>query len=140
MPIKNYTTKIDVYTSVGEIQGALARNGATKIITDYDNGKPSAITFALKTPRGLQGFFLPALVDGTLRAFKKQKVNADLKQAEMTAWRNVRDWVFAQMAFIEASDVPVDQVFLPYLTDKTGRSLYDVYASGQLQLGAGGCE
>lgn len=138
MPIKNYTTKIDVYTSIGEIQGALAKHGATKIITDYENGCPSALTFALKGPNGLQGFVLPALVEGTLRAFKKQKVSADLEQAHMTAWRNIRDWVLAQMAFMEASDIPIDQVFLPYLTDKTGRTLYEVYASGQLQLGAGG--
>ena len=65
------------------------------------------------------------------------KVKADREQAEKTAWRNTRDWVLAQMAFVEASDVSVDQVFLPYLTDKSGRTLYDVYASGQLMLGAG---
>jgi hypothetical protein len=134
MPIKNYTTTVDVFTSLGEIQGSLAKHGATKIMIDYENGKPSSLTFALNGPRGLQGFVLPALVDGTLRAFAKQKVKPDRTQAEKTAWRNTRDWVMAQMAFIEASDVPIDQVFLPYLTDKTGRSLYDVYASGQLQL------
>ena len=42
MAIKNYTTKVDAYTSIGEIQGALARHGATKIMIDYDNGKPQA--------------------------------------------------------------------------------------------------
>ena len=30
MPIKNYTTKIDIYTSLGEIQCALAKAGAQK--------------------------------------------------------------------------------------------------------------
>ena len=44
MAIKNYTTKVDVYTSIGEIQGALARHGATKIMIDYDNGLPVAIS------------------------------------------------------------------------------------------------
>lgn len=40
MPIKNYTTKIDCYQSIGEIQGVLARNGAKKIMIDYgDNGQ-----------------------------------------------------------------------------------------------------
>ena len=29
MAIKNYTTKVDVYTSIGEIPGALARHVAT---------------------------------------------------------------------------------------------------------------
>ena len=36
--IKNYTTKVDIYTSLGEIQGALAKNGALKIMTDYADG------------------------------------------------------------------------------------------------------
>ena len=50
MPIKNYTTKIDVFESLGEIQGALARNGARKIMVDYDdNGRPCGITVGLQT-------------------------------------------------------------------------------------------
>lgn len=97
MAIKNYTTKVDVYTSIGEIQGALARHGATKIMIDYDNGKPQAIAFGIDTPVGPRGFRLPAAVDGTLRVFAAQKIKADREQAEMTAWRNVRDWVLAQM-------------------------------------------
>lgn len=92
MAIKNYTTKVDVYTSIGEIQGALARHGATKIMIDYDNGKPQAIAFGIDTPVGPRGFRLPAAVDGTLRVFANQKIKADREQAEMTAWRNVRDW------------------------------------------------
>ena len=66
-----------------------------------------------------------------------QKINANRKQAEMTAWRNVRDWVLAQMALVESCDVPVDQVFLPYLRNYDGATLYDVYANGQLRLEAG---
>lgn len=139
MAIKNYTTKVDVYTSIGEIQGALARHGATKIMIDYDNGKPQAIAFGIDTPVGPRGFRLPAAVDGTLRVFAAQKIKADREQAEMTAWRNVRDWVLAQMAMIESCDVAVDEVFFPYLTDGNGRTLYQAYATGQLMLeGANG--
>ena len=76
MAIKNYTTKVDVYTSIGEIQGALARHGATKIMIDYDNGKPQAIAFGIDTPVGPRGFRLPAAVDGTLRVFANQKIKA----------------------------------------------------------------
>ena len=36
MAIKNYTTKVDIYTSLGEIQGALAKGGARKIMIDYN--------------------------------------------------------------------------------------------------------
>ena len=134
MAIKNYTTKVDVYTSIGEIQGALARHGAAKIMIDYDAGRPTAITFGLQGPRGMQGFTLPAATEGTLRVFQRQKIKADREQAEKTAWRNVRDWVLAQMALVESCDVPVDEVFLPYLSDRNGTTLYQLYAGGQLML------
>lgn len=32
MAIKNYTTSVDVYKSLGEIQGALASHGARQIM------------------------------------------------------------------------------------------------------------
>lgn len=135
MPIKNYTTKVDVYQSLGEIQGALARNGACKVMVDYDGkGNPVGVTFGINTERGPQGFLLPANIEGVLKVFTKQKVKADRAQAERTAWRNIRDWVLAQMAFVEAGNVEVDEVFLPYLTDGKGRTLYQVYQSGQLLL------
>lgn len=136
MPIKNFTTKVDVYQSLGEIQGALAKNGARKIMIDYDeNGNPVGVTFGINTPQGSLGFLLPANIEGVLKVFAKQKIKTDREQAERTAWRNIRDWVLAQMAFVEAGNVEVDEVFLPYLTDGKGRTLYQVYQSGQLLLG-----
>ena len=136
MPIINYTTKVDVYQSLGDIQGALAKNGARKIMIDYDeNGNPVGVTFGINTPQGSLGFLLPANIEGVLKVFAKQKIKTDREQAERTAWRNIRDWVLAQMAFVEAGNVEVDEVFLPYLTDGKGRTLYQVYQSGQLLLG-----
>ena len=44
MAIKNYTSGVDVYTSLGAIQGALAQHGARKIMIDYDA--------AVDTPHG----------------------------------------------------------------------------------------
>lgn len=138
MPIKNYTTKIDVYASLGEIQGALAKNGARKIMVDYDGaGQPIGITFGIETADGPRGFMLPSNVPGVMAAFQRQKVKVDKAQAERTAWRNIRDWILAQMSFVEAGNVQVDEVFLPYLTDGKGRTLYSLYQSGQLALGAG---
>ena len=134
MPIKNYTTTVDVYTSLGQIQNELAKGGATKIMVDYDHGQPVSISFVINGPAGLRGYVLPAPVEGTLRVFQQQKVKADRERAQMTAWRNIHDWIFTQMALCKSCDVPVDQVFLPYLADKTGRTLYDVYASGKIML------
>ena len=119
MAIKNYTTTIDVYKSLGEIQGALASHGARKIMVDYDEaGRPVGITFGIETPVGKRGFLLPANVDGVRAVFAKQKIREQDGQAERTAWRNVRDWIMAQMAIIESGQVEMEEVFLPYLTDR----------------------
>lgn len=118
MAIKNYTTKIDCYQSIGEIQGVLAKNGARKIMIDYDNtGLPVGIAFAIQTQQQIQAFILPANIDGVMSVFKKQNLKADIEQVKRTAWRNVRDWIMAQMAFIESGNVQMDEIFLPYLSD-----------------------
>lgn len=138
MAIKNYTTTIDVYKSLGEIQGALASHGARKIMVDYDEaGQPVGVAFGIETPVGPRGFLLPANVDGVRAVFSRQKIKAQEGQAERTAWRNVRDWIMAQMAIIEAGQVEMEEVFLPYLTDSRGRTLYQLYQGGQLALGEG---
>ena len=39
------------------------------------------------------------------------------------AWRNIRDWVFAQLALYETEIVEMPQVFLPFATDAKGQTL-----------------
>ena len=63
MPIKNYTTKLDAYTSIGEIQGALARSGAKQIMVEYENERPMAISFTIQRGDRLCGFRLPAATE-----------------------------------------------------------------------------
>ena len=46
------------------------------------------------------------------------------KQAERTAWKIVADWVDAQMAMIELSQVEFMQVFMPYLYCHTKNQTY----------------
>lgn len=135
MAIKNYTSTVDVYTSLGEIQGALAKHGARQIIVSYDGeGRPQGVLFTLEGGGGLQGFSLPAPVDGTMNVFAKQKIKTDRNQAERTAWRNVRDWVLAQLALVESCGVDMEEVFFPYLTDKKGNTVYQIYTQGRLLL------
>lgn len=138
MAIKNYTTEVDVYKSLGEIQSALASHGARKIMVDYDaTGQPTGVVFGLETETGPRCFCLPANIAGVKAVFAKQNVKAKAGQAERTAWRNIRDWVLAQMAIVEAGQVETEEVFLPYLTDGRGRTLYQLYQGGQLALGGG---
>ena len=138
MAIKNYTTTIEVHKSLGEIQAALSSHGARKIMMDYDeNGRPVGIAFGIETPAGPRGFLLPANVAGVQAVFDRQKIKAQPGQADRTAWRNVRDWVMAQMAIIETGQVDMEEVFFPYLTDGRGRTVYQLYQGGQLAIGDG---
>lgn len=82
-------------------------------------------------------FLLPANVAGVKAVFSRQKVRAPEGQAERTAWRNIRDWIMAQMAIVEAGQVELQEVFFPYLTDGTGRTVCQLYQGGQLALGDG---
>lgn len=138
MAIKNYTSKVGVYESLGEIQGALAAHGARQIMVEYDgDGKVMALAFSIDSPMGRRAFSLPANVEGVRAVMAKQGVRDINGQAERTAWRNVRDWVLAQMAIIEAGMAQMDEVFLPYLTNGNGQTLYQLYQGGALALGPG---
>ena len=74
---------------------------------------------------------------GVRAVFAKQKIREQDGQAERTAWRNVRDWIMAQMAIIEAGQVAMEEIFLPYLTDSRGRTMYQLYQGGKLAIGDG---
>ena len=135
MPIKNYTSNVDVYTTVGQIQSCLVKHGARKIVTDYDEGGSlSAVCFLIDTPTGQHGIRLPANVDAVQAVLSKQKVKATHEQAERTAWRIIKDWVEAQMAIIESEMVQMDEIFLPYMLNDSGETLYQLYQSKQLLL------
>lgn len=137
MPILNYTTKIDIFTTVGQIQGLLVKHGAKKILQEYDDdGHITAVSFQINTPVGLQAVRLPANVEKVQKVLAKQKVKSDYDQAERVAWRIVKDWVEAQMAIIESEIVSIDEIFLPYMIDGEGKTVYQLFANKALLLTA----
>lgn len=126
MPIKNYTTKIDAVQTVGEIQGLLAAHGARKVMMDYsDKGKVEAVTFGLMLNGNMAGFKIDARPEGVMAVMKKDGVRCDAAQAERIAWRNVKDWIAAQLALVETEQATMEQVFLPYLLDSGEKTLYE---------------
>lgn len=138
MPILNYTTKINAFKTQSEISYILAKHGARAILQEFDDkGHVEAISFKLRTPVGDQAVRLPANVNAVFAVLKRQKVKCDWDQAERVAWRIVKDWVEAQMAILESEQVSMDQVFLPYMVNQEGKTLYELYASKQLMLGNG---
>lgn len=137
MPLLNYTTKIDIYTTLGQIQGQLVKHGAKKILQEYDDkNNIAAVSFMINTPVGMQAIRLPANTEKVYTVLRRQKVNCDRAQAERVAWRIIKDWVEAQMAILESEMVTMDEIFLPYIMDNHGNTLYSLFAKKQLQLNA----
>ena len=146
MPLLNYTTKIDVEKTIGEIQRMLGKAGAMKIMTDYDEGVISALSFALNVNGQTIGFRLPCdwrPVQEVLKRHKantsgrKDKIKTDQVQSVRVAWRIVKDWVEAQLALVETQMVKTEQVFLPYMVVKGGKTLYENMVDAQFRLGDG---
>ena len=138
MPLLNYTTKVDVYATLGAIQGQLVKHGAKKIMQDYDdNGHITALAFMVDTPAGPRGIRLPANVDAVHAVLIRQKVKCDREQAERVAWRIVKDWVEAQMAILESEMVQMDEVFLPYMINDAGLTVFESYRKNYLLPGGG---
>lgn len=135
MPLLNYTTKVDVFATLGAIQGQLVKHGAKKIMQDYDDdGHITALSFMVDTPAGPRGIRLPANVDAVHAVLIRQKVKCDREQAERVAWRIVKDWVEAQMAILESEMVQMDEIFLPYMLNNTGQTVFEAYRNNQLAL------
>ena len=136
--IKNYTSEVPVNRSLQNIQDILARAGAQKIMMDYDSTRNvSAIVFGLEIEgKGFVPFTLPVNVEKLATVLYKTDFNRlDEKrkeQARRTAWKNVHDWIDAQMALIETEMVEVGQVFLPYVVTGQNKTLYDSYMEGRL--------
>mgnify|MGYP000695156209 CR=1 FL=1 len=106
MSILNYTTQIKYEKTIMEIQQILVKHGAKRIMTDYDNGLPSALKFGKEVNGSMMAFSLPANYRGVLNAMKKDKKVPKSKlteeQALRVSWRIIKDWLEAQIALVQA--------------------------------------
>lgn len=122
MPIKNYTTKVPASKTASEINQILAKHGARRIMTEYnDGGEPISISFEIEG----SSFTLPVRVEAVEHILSEQGIKADRAKAERVAWRNVKDWIDAQIALIETGQADLEEVMLPYMIDRTGKTLYE---------------
>ena len=135
MAILNYTTSIKTEKTVSEIQKRLAAAKAQAVLSEYDdNGITVAMSFKIRTSTGTATFRLPANIEGVYQALKRnRKVPNRLKtyeQASRVSWRILKDWIEAQLAIVEAEMVDMVEVFLPYVQDESGQTLYEAIKSG----------
>ena len=151
MALLNYTTSIDAFKTIAEIQQLLVKVGASAVLSEYDgSGNIVALSFTIALPspnaadkRQEISFRLPTdwrPVRETLEVQKRQnsRIKATEDQARRVVWRITKDWVEAQLAIIETHMVTTAQVFLPYAVTNTGQSVYEYIGSHtSLLLGSG---
>ena len=144
MPILNYTTSIATDKTVGEIQKTLVQTGAKQMLSEYGNDDViTALSFRIPHNDGMLTFRLPARIDSIYVILQNDnrvtsRKHRTREHAARVAWRIIKDWVEAQVALIEAQQVELPEVFLPYLQDEvTGATLYErLSESGFKQLPA----
>ena len=143
MPLLNYTTQIDAFKTISEISQLLAKAGASGIMHEFDdNGYIVALSFKIRLNDNDIVFKLPTDWRPVLQVLEKDpKVPMRLvtqEQALRVAWRITKDWIAAQVAFIETMMVTTAQVFLPYAVTRDGETLYEHIAQNSgLLLGGG---
>lgn len=127
-----------------KIEKILSENNARMIQFDFDDqGRKDCITFSLQIGDQLRGFRLPAMVENVIEIlyggvdrynYKKVPTAIQKEQAYKTAWANIRDWLDANMALVKTRQVKMDQVFLPYMINKIGKTVYDNYLGNSAKM------
>ena len=132
MAILNYTTTVDSFKTVSEIEHILVKHNAKSIMKNYDGESITGLSFLIDTGVQQIPVRLPVKIDECLEVLKKEKKNsprsnikATREQAERVAWRILKDWVEAQMALLDIQMVRFEEIFLPYIETGNGQTIYE---------------
>lgn len=132
MAILNYTTQIDVYKTVAEIERILSEHGVMSIMKQYEDGQVVSLSFLIDDGEKKIPVRMPIRVDECLKVMQKQKkehpkmqIKATKEQASKVAWRIMKDWIEVQMALLEINMVRFEEIFLPYIETTGGKTIYE---------------
>lgn len=131
MAILNYTTQIDAFKTVSEIEYILMKHKAKSIMKNYEGESISGLSFLIDTGRQQVPVKLPVRIDECLKVLQKEKqrgtknIKATREQAERVAWRILKDWIESQMALLDIEMVKFEEIFLPYIELHGGETIYE---------------
>lgn len=141
MAILNYTTTVDSFKTVSEIEYILMKHKAKSIMKNYKGESITGLSFLIDTGIQQIPIRLPVKVDECLKVLKKEKKDNPRKQikdtrdqAERVAWRILKDWVEAQMALLDIEMVRFEEIFLPYIETGNGQTVYERLEEKQFLL------
>lgn len=131
MAILNYTTTIDTFKTVSEIEYNLMKHKAKSIMKEFQGDSIVGLSFLIDTGYSQVPIKMPVKVEECLAVLRKEKRNGaknvkDTKeQAERVAWRILKDWDESQMALLDIEMVKMEEIFMPYIVDSKGQTLYE---------------
>ena len=141
MAILNYTTTVDAFKTVSEIEYILMKHKAKSIMKDYDGETITGLSFLIDTGFQQIPVKLPVKIDECLEVLKnerrqnpKKQIKDTRQQAERVAWRILKDWVEAQMALLDIEMVRFEEIFLPYIETNNGQTVYQRLEEKQFLL------
>ena len=122
-------TKIEPEQTVADIQRVLGKYGASAILTQYNGGEVTAVSFEVHVGEKRVPFRLPCrwqAIEQILLSRKRARRTERLtQQAKRVAWRQILRWIQAQLALVETNMVKLQEVFMPYLQlSLEGKTLY----------------
>ena len=143
MGILNFSTTIPVEKTVAEIEKLLSQNKAQRILKEFDGaGSLTSISFIISTEYGPMPIKLPMNVRAVMQVINNQareytvrgrtksrlvpkRFIDDMEQAKRVGWRIIKDWLEAQCALLQLQMVKVQEIFLPYVVMKDGKTFYE---------------
>lgn len=147
MAILNYTTTIDAFKTVSEIEYILMKHKAKSIMKQYDGESITGLSFLIDTGQQQVPVILPVKIEECLEVLTREKKNsprsnikATREQAERVAWRILKDWVEAQMALLDIEMVRFEEIFLPYIEIGQNKTIFQALEEKQFLIEAKGSE
>jgi hypothetical protein len=148
-PPRDYSTKIAAGVTAGECVQLLAVHGAEAVGLEFDREtrQPSGLSFRIETRWGVRGYRLPVRPEGVhAQLLAAREAGLIVKaggvsaaalttpgHAHAVAWRQLKDWLAAQIAMIEAGMWELPEVMLPWQLVSEGETVYQVVNEGALR-------
>ena len=141
MAILNYTTTVDAFKTVSEIEYILVKHKAKSVMKQYEGERITGLSFLIDNGRTMIPVRLPVKTEECLKVLKKEKANsqrsnikATPEQAERVAWRILKDWIEAQMALLDIEMVRFEEIFLPYIELPNNQTLFQALEQKEFML------
>lgn len=137
------STEISAEKTASEITGLLILCGARQIAMDYgEAGKITGMHFTLVVDGASHAFKMPVRTEPVFqilngrRRLSYDRVNSadkDRAQAERVAWRQLLMWTKAQLCMLEAGMAHAREIFLPYLLDRGGQTVFELFEASRFK-------